>query len=259
MLQQVAGFRQGLQDHGYVEGSNVTIDYRFADQQFDRLPGLVRELIGLKVDVLVTFVTQASVAAKDSTKTIPIVIVGVADPVGAGLVSSLAHPGGNVTGNSSMSAETAGKPLALLKDVVPRIERVAVLWNPKNQVFQTQMLRETEAAARSLGIRLQVYEAHDLRSIENAFEAIVRDRASALNVLQDPALNAHSLQITALAVKARLPSASGIGFTQNLAASLVTGPAFMSCIVAQRDMSPRSSKARSQATFRSSSQRSSSS
>jgi putative ABC transport system substrate-binding protein len=138
ILQQVAGFRQGLQDHGYVEGSNVTIDYRFADQQFDRLPGLVRELIRLKVDVLVTFVTQASVAAKDSTKTIPIVIVGVADPVGAGLVSSQ-------------------------------------------------------------------------------------------------------------------------GCTQNLAASSVTGPAFMSFIVAQRGMLPRSSKARSQATFRSSSQRSSSS
>lgn len=210
-LNQLAGFRQGLRDHGYVEGTNIAIEYRFAHQRFDRLPDLARELIGLPVDVLVTAVTQASVTAKDNTKTIPIVMAAVADPVGAGLVSSLARPGGNVTGTSSMSVATAAKSLELLKEVVPGIRRVAVLWNPANRIFQMQMVRETEAAARSLGIQLQMYEAHDLPSIERAFETISKERVAGLNVLADPTLNTYAPRIAALAEKARLPSVSGIG------------------------------------------------
>jgi len=210
-LNQLAGFRQGLRDHGYVEGTNIAIDYRFAHQRFERLPDVARELIGLPVDVLVTAVTQASVAAKDNTKTIPIVMAAVADPVGAGLVSSLARPGGNITGTSSMSVATAAKSLELLKEAVPGIRRVAVLWNPANRIFQMQVVRETEAAARSLGIQLQMYEAHDLPSIERAFETISKERVAGLNVLADPTLNTYAPRIAALAAKAGLPSVSGIG------------------------------------------------
>ena len=210
-LNQLAGFRQGLRDHGYVEGTNIAIEYRFAHQRFERLPDLARELIGLPVDVLVTAVTQASVAAKDNTKTIPIVMAAVADPVGAGLVSSLARPGGNITGTSSMSVATAAKSLELLKEAVPGIRRVAVLWNPANRIFQMQVVRETEAAARSLGIQLQMYEAHDLPSIERAFETISKERVAGLNVLADPTLNTYAPRIAALAAKAGLPSVSGIG------------------------------------------------
>ncbi|HEV8554060.1 MAG TPA: ABC transporter substrate-binding protein [Casimicrobiaceae bacterium] len=210
-LNHLAGFHQGLREHGYMEGTNIAIDYRFAHQRFERLPDLARELIGLPVDVLVTAVTQASVAAKDNTRTIPIVMAAVADPVGAGLVSSLARPGGNITGTSSMSVATAAKSLELLREAVPGIRRVAVLWNPANRIFQMQMVRETEAAARSLGIQLQMYEAHDLPSIERAFETISKERVAGLNILADPTLNTHAPRIAALAEKARLPSVSGIG------------------------------------------------
>ena len=153
----LAGLRQGLREHGYVEGTNIAIESRFARDQFDRLPDLARELISLKVDVLVTNVTQATIAAKDNTNTIPIVMVGVSDPVASKLVSSLSRPGGNVTGTSGMFAEAAGKRLELLNEAVPGMRRVGVLWNPANRVFQMQMIQETEAAARRLGIRLQMF------------------------------------------------------------------------------------------------------
>lgn len=207
----LAGLRQGLREYGYVEGTNVVIESRFAHGQFDRLPDLARELIGLPVDVLVTNVTQASIAAKDNTKTIPIVMVGVSDPVASGLISSLSRPGGNVTGTSGMFSEAAGKRLELLNESVPGIRRVAVLWNPANRVFQLQLIRETEAAARLLGIQLQMVEARDLVSIERAFATISRERVSGLNVLPDPTLGAHASKIAALAEKARLPSVSGSG------------------------------------------------
>jgi putative ABC transport system substrate-binding protein len=200
-----------LREYGYVEGTNVVIESRFAHGQFDRLPDLARELIGLPVDVLVTNVTQASIAAKDNTKTIPIVMVGVSDPVASGLISSLSRPGGNVTGTSGMFSEAAGKRLELLNESVPGIRRVAVLWNPANRVFQLQLIRETEAAARLLGIQLQMVEARDLVSIERAFATISRERVSGLNVLPDPTLGAHASKIAALAEKARLPSVSGSG------------------------------------------------
>ena len=131
----LAGLRQGLREHGYIEGTNVAIDLRFANGQFDRLPELARELIGLPVDVLVTFVTEASIAAKNNSKTIPIVMVGVGDPVASGLISSLSHPGGNITGTSGMFSEAAGKRLELLNEAVSGMRRVAVLWNPANRVF----------------------------------------------------------------------------------------------------------------------------
>jgi putative ABC transport system substrate-binding protein len=206
---QLAGLREGLREYGYVDGTNISIESRFANDQLDRLPDLARELIGLRVDVLVASVTQASIAAKENTKTIPIVMIGVSDPVASGLVTSLSHPGGNVTGTSGMFSEGAGKRLELLNEAVPGIRRVAVLWNPTNRVFQLQLIRETEAAARQLGIQLQMFEARDLASIEKMFATISKERALGLNVLPDPTLGAHAARIAALAEKAQLPSVGG--------------------------------------------------
>ena len=205
----LAGLREGLRQHGYVEGTSVAIEYRFAAGQLDRLPALARELIGMNLDVLVTQVTQASIAARDNTKSIPIVMAGVADPVGTGLVASLSRPGGNVTGTSGLGFETAVKAMELLREVVPGLRRVAVLWNPTNQVFQRQLLRQTETTAQNLGIQLQVYEAPDLESIERAFLTMRKDGISALNVTPDPAFIQHAARIAELAKRERLPSVSG--------------------------------------------------
>jgi putative ABC transport system substrate-binding protein len=205
----LAGLRQGLREHGYVEGTNIAIESRFARDQFDRLPDLARELIGLRADVLATLVTQASIAAKDNTKTIPVVMVGVSDPIASGLVSSLSHPGGNVTGTSGMFSEAAGERLELLSEAVPGIRHVAILWNPTNRVFELQLIRETEAAARPLGIQLQMFEANDLASIERMFATVSKDRASGLSVLPDPTLGALAPRIAALAETSRLPSVGG--------------------------------------------------
>jgi ABC-type uncharacterized transport system substrate-binding protein len=222
----LAGLRQGLREHGYVEGTNIAIESRFANDQFDRLPDLARELIGLPVDVLVTFVTQASIAARDNTKTIPIVMVGVSDPIASGLISTLARPGGNVTGTSGMFSEAAGKRLQLLKELIPAIQRVAVLWNPANRVFQMQMIQETEAAARPLGIKLRMFEARDSESIERAFAAISKERVSGLNVLPDPTLAGHGARIAALAAKARLASVSANSVYAEAGGLMTFGPSF---------------------------------
>ncbi len=222
----LAGLRQGLREHGYVEGTNITLESRFANGQFDRLPELARELIGLPVDVLVTFVTQASIAAKESTKTIPIVMIGVSDPVASGLVASLSRPGGNITGTSGMFLEASGKRLQLLKEAIPGVRRVAVLWNPANRVFQMQLIRETEAAARPLGVQLRFFEAHDPGSVERAFVAIAKERVSALNVLPDPNVAANGAQIAALAASARLPSVGGNSAYSEVGGLMTYGPSF---------------------------------
>ncbi len=199
-------FRRGLRERGLVEGSTVTVDYRFAGERFDRLPQLAAELVRLRVDVLVAVVTQASWAAKQATSTIPIVMVGVGDPVAAGLVTSLARPGGNVTGNSSQAPDTAGKSLELLKDVVPDLRRVGVLWNPANRIFQRQMVRETEAAARAMNLQLQVEEANSSATVERALERLAAARVEALDVLPDPTLMQQAPRVAALAARARLAS-----------------------------------------------------
>src|SRR5262245_10696493 len=173
-------FQRGLRELGYVEGRNIVIEYRFADGKFDRLGALAAELVQLNVDVIVSVVTQASLAAKNATGTIPIVIVSVGDPVGAGLVASLARPGANVTGNSGMTTEVIGKGLGLFKQTVPNVSPMAVLWNPDNVVYQGQILRETEMAARTLGIQLQTDE------FDRTFAAITSARTASLLVLPDP-------------------------------------------------------------------------
>jgi putative ABC transport system substrate-binding protein len=208
-LPQWEGFRDGLRERGYVEGQNIAIDYRWAQGRFERLPDLAAELAGLKPAVIVAFVTQSSVAARKATSTIPIVMVAVADPIGAGLVPRLARPGGNVTGNSSVSLEVTGKSLELLKEVAPGRRRVAILWNPANAVFQNQMVKEAEAASRRLGLQVQIIAARDAGEIDKAFKLMRRERAEALAVLSDPIFIAARAQIVALAVKGRLPSVSG--------------------------------------------------
>ncbi len=158
-----------------MEGQNLTIEVRWGQGRFDRLPDLAVDLVGLKVDIIVAMVTQASLAAKNATRAIPIVMVGVADPVGSGLVNAIARPGGNITGTSSMAAEVVGKQLELLKEVVPKVSRVGVLWNPANPVFQALQLRETEAAAQALGVRLRILEARAPSDFEPAFATATKE------------------------------------------------------------------------------------
>jgi putative ABC transport system substrate-binding protein len=225
-LPQWEGFRQGLRERGYVEGQNIAIDYRWAQGRFERLPALAAELAGLKPTVIVAFVTQSSVAARKATSTIPIVMVAVADPIGAGLVPSLARPGGNVTGNSSVSVEVTGKSLELLKEVAPERRRVAILWNPANAVFQNQMVKEAEAASRRLGLQVQIIAARDASEIDKAFQLMTRERAEALAVLSDPTFIAARTQIVALAVKGRLPSVSGNRHYADTGGLMSYGPNF---------------------------------
>jgi putative ABC transport system substrate-binding protein len=205
----VAAFRQGLRDLGYVEGQNIAIEYRWAEGRFERLPDLAAELVRLKVDIIVSVVTQATLAAKNATGTIPIVLVAAGDPLGSGLVASLARPGGNVTGPSAMYADLAGKQLELLKGTVPKVSRVAVLWNPANAVWQAQMLRQTEIAARALGLQVQLLEARGPDELEGAFAAMTRERASALLVQVDVIFALHARRIADLAAKRRVPAMYG--------------------------------------------------
>jgi putative ABC transport system substrate-binding protein len=203
-------FQRGLRELGYVEARNIVIEYRFADGKFDRLAALAAELVQLNVDVIVSVVTQASVAAKNATRTIPIVIVSVGDPVGAGLVASLARPGANVTGTSGMTTEVVGKSLGLFKQTVPKVSPMAVLWNPNNVVYQGQMLRETEVTAQTLGIQLQMFGARGPDEFDRTFAAIASARAASLLVLPDPVFSAHTARIADFADKSRLPAMYGL-------------------------------------------------
>lgn len=221
------GFRQGLRDLGYVEGQNILVEYRWAEGRFDRLPDLVAELVRLNVDVLVAQVTQASLAAKNATTTTPIVILGVGDPVGAGLVQSLSRPGGNITGTSGVAVAVVGKSLQLLTEVVPRSSRVAVLWNPANAVFQAQLVRETEAAARTLRVELQLVEARSSGDLDSAFRAMSGQGAGAILVLSDPVYTTHRARIVELAAKTRLPAMYGIREAAEAGGLMSYGPDYV--------------------------------
>ena len=198
-------FRQGLRELGYVEGQNIAIESRWTEGKDDRLPALAADLVRSKVDVIVTLSGAATQAAQQATRTIPIVMSLVNDPVGSGLVASLARPGGNVTGLTVMSPDLAGKQLQLLKEVVPKVSRVALLRNPDNPAAAA-MLREAEAAARALGVRLQTLEARNPQEIDSAFAAMTRERAGALVILPDGIFLNQRSQIAELAAKRRLPS-----------------------------------------------------
>lgn len=197
--------RQGLRDLGYVEGKNIVFEERGSAGRNERWPDLVAELVRLKVDVIVTRNTPATLAAKRATTSIPIVMAGAGDPLSTGLVSSLAHPRGNVTGVTFLGAGLAAKRLELLKETVPDLARVALQWNPMNPA-QISYFNEAQAGARSLGVTLQSVEVRTGEDLEGAFAAMRRARPSALLITGDPVVQRHVDQIVAFAAKSRLPA-----------------------------------------------------
>jgi putative ABC transport system substrate-binding protein len=196
---------QGLRQLGYVEGKNVTLEYRYADGQLDRLPELAAELVGLKVDAIVVSGTRAAVAAKQATSTIPIVLAGVGDPVQAGLISSLSHPGSNVTGVSRLSPDFIGRRVELIKEVVPKTSHMAALSNPDNPAHAAN-LRQIDIVARALAIELEPVTARNPNEFESAFAAATKERADALLLMPDALFHTYPSKIVELAAKNRLPA-----------------------------------------------------
>ncbi|HSE87345.1 MAG TPA: ABC transporter substrate-binding protein [Candidatus Binatia bacterium] len=203
-------FQREFRKLGYVEGKNIAIEYRSAENKLDRLPALADELVRLKVDVLITGSTAATLAAKNATKTIPIVFLSRSDPVALGLVDSLASPGGNITGFTSIGSLLAGKRLELLKETIPKLSRVAVLWNPQNP-SSAQSWKESQLAARELGVQLYSMEVKGSDKLESAFKEAIKARSAALAVTQSPFINSYLTQIADLATKSRLPTISPRG------------------------------------------------
>jgi putative ABC transport system substrate-binding protein len=194
-----------MSELGYVEGKNIVIEWRFAEEKPDRLPTLAAELVRLKVDIIVTGGPSATRSAKEATVTIPIVMAFDDDPVGSGFVASLARPAGNITGLSALSPEISGKQLELLKEIVPRLSRVAVLGSSTHP-GTTQSLKEMELAARAFKVQLQNLNVLDPKDIETAFRAAGRGRADAVLVLNSPVSSSRRKEIAKLAVKSRLPA-----------------------------------------------------
>ena len=207
LADRLRGFRQGLKDTGYVEGQNVAIEYRWAENQIDRLPALAADLVRRQVAVIVApGGPAAAFAAKAATTTIPIVFVVAEDPVRLGLVASLARPGGNLTGINFFSGELAAKRLELLRELVPAATRVAVLVNPANAANTETTLRDVEAAARAIGLQIQVLNASTSREIDAAFATFVRERPDALFVGIDPFFNSRRVQLVHLAARHAVPA-----------------------------------------------------
>ena len=201
-------FGQGLRDLGYVEGRNVVIEYRDAEGKFERLPTLAAELIAPKVDVIMAVSTPAALAAKQATRVLPIVFATAGDPVGSGFVTSLARPGGNVTGLSILTPELVGKRLELLKQAVPGLSRVAVIWQPGGvpERAEKDMLKEAHAAARALAVGLQFVETRGPADFDRAFSDMTRAHAGALTVLGSPMFIIERRRLVDLAAKNRLPA-----------------------------------------------------
>ncbi len=202
---RIEAFRQGLRELGYVEGKNIVIEWRYAEEKLDRLPALVSELVGLKVDVIVTGGTAATRPAKQATVTIPIVMAFDDDPIGSGFAASLARPGGNITGLSTQASEISGKRLELLREIVPKLSRVAVL-GTSTRPGNAQSLREVELAAGALGVKLQYLDVLSPEDIETAFRGASKGRAEAVLTLNSTVLISHRRQVADLAVKSRLPA-----------------------------------------------------
>ena len=197
--------RQGLRELNYVEGQNIAFEYRPTDGKRERLPDLAAELVRLKVDILVTYGTPATVAAKQATTTIPIVMVGTGDPVRTGLVASLGRPGGNVTGNTILGAELSAKRLELLKEAIPNFSRVAFLWNPTNPA-QVTHFGDIQVGARALGVTVQSVKVSGPNEFENAFAEMLKERPDVLYMTADPMHQLHAGRIIAFAAKNRLPA-----------------------------------------------------
>ena len=209
-------FLQGLRELGWVVGQNIDVEYRFADGRYERLPQLAAELVRLKVDVIVAQPTASAMAAKNATRTIPIVMINAGDPVGIGLVASLARPAGNVTGTAyTVGSETFRKGLELLKEAVPKVRRVAVLSNPANPA-QALAITELKDAAQSLGFRLLLLEARGPDEFGDVFAKISKERADALLVVAESLFVLHRTQLADLALKYQVPTMHGI--RENVAA-----------------------------------------
>jgi len=202
-------FHQGLRDLGYEEGKNISIEFRWAEGHYERLPVLAVELVRLNPDVVVTHATPGIQAARQATTTIPIVMGVSSDPVRLGFVKSLARPGGNTTGVATLQSDLAAKRLELLKEVVPTLGRVAVLWNPTNPALRED-LKQTELASVKLGVRLRSFElVREPTSLETVFAAILRERPAGLIVVADSLAVTHSARIAEFAVRNRLPTMAG--------------------------------------------------
>jgi ABC-type uncharacterized transport system substrate-binding protein len=202
---RIEAFRQGLRELGYVERKNIVIEDRSAEGNLDRLPDLARELVRLKVDLIVVGGSTATRAAKNVTNLIPIVMINVTDPVLLGFVVSLARPGGNITGLTNLAPELGGKRLELLKEIVPQLSRVAVLGDPNSPAYGPQT-NELDIAARALGLRLQPAEVRGPGDLENAFSVIIKERAGAVIGLQQPTIDILRERIMDLTTKNRLPA-----------------------------------------------------
>jgi putative ABC transport system substrate-binding protein len=204
----IDSFREGLRERGYVEGQNIVIEYAAADGKIERFTELARELVSHHPDLIVASNTPAARAAKEATTTIPIVVAVMGDPVGDGLVASLARPAGNITGMTFLGPELATKRLELLKQAVPTVSRVAALWHPAayGESTMSQMLKDIEAGARTLAVQLQLVDVRGGGEFDRAFAMMARERADALIVLPSPMLFSERRQIVDLAVRHRLPS-----------------------------------------------------
>jgi len=202
---RVEAFRQGLRELGYVEGKNIFIEWRFAEGKSDRLASLAAELVRLKVDVIVAEAPTSTRSAKQATVTIPIVMMFDDDPVGSGFVASLARPGGNITGLSTLSPEISGKQLEILKEIVPKLSRVGVLGDVTRPGIP-QELREINVAADAFRVQVQYLEVRGSKDIEIAFRAAIKERVDAVLVLGSPVLTSERKQVVELAVKSRLPA-----------------------------------------------------
>ena len=232
---RLEAFRQGLRDLGYIEGQNIFIDYRHEGRSFELLPDLAAELIGLKIDVLVAVTTNAALAAKKSTKTIPIVFMGVTDPITAGLAENLARPGGNSTGITNMAATLTGKRLELLKETIPKVRRVAVLWDPQAP-GSTPQWNESQLPARELGLQLYSMQVSSPDKYEAAFKEAINADNNAVWVTLNPVANSNQKLIAELSIRHRLPSicargdyaengclmSYGPGYTPRVKTALVT-------------------------------------
>ena len=209
LIERTRAFREGLRETGYVEGANITIEYRWADYQMDRLPALAAELVRRQVAVISASGSIATaLAAKAATTSIPIVFGVPEDPVRLGLVASLARPGGNLTGVNFFNSELTAKRLELLRELVPGVARVAVLVNPTNAANTESMLRDVEAPARAMGLQIQVLRASTSREIDAAFASLGRERADALFIVQDGFFNGRRLQFANMAARHAVPTVS---------------------------------------------------
>ena len=197
--------RQDLRALGYVESKNIVFEYRSAENKLDRLPGLADELVRLKVDVLLTVGTPEALALKNATRTIPIIFYAVTDPVAVGLVESLARPGGNITGHTDIAAVLAGKRLELLKETIPKLSRVAVLWNPQ-EASSGQQWKESQLSARELGLQLHSMEVSNVDKFESAFKEATKARSDALAVVANSLTISNQKRIADLTAKNRLPA-----------------------------------------------------